>query len=230
MAQDDDTSPANLPANIKPIANKRENGNDGAKMEAASTAPVKLEEWKEQDFLNARDQGDARLISAVDERRNTRAGQAKKRKCWRRFVKRQPQDGSEALAAPARGALVRAVTAALAANNTAAAGKSLCDLFATEFSGVERLSTADIVLTALLRRDSPENEQAVLKILTANLPTAGKAQDEQQSDSLRQKMVAIVRTNGSRGCERCWQMRFWSKPFPPCRANSIYPCYASRIR
>ncbi len=113
------------------------------------------------------------------------------------LVKRQPQDGSEALAAPARGALVRAVTAALAANNTAAAGKSLCDLFATEFSGAERLSTADIVLTALLRRDSPENEQAVLKILTASLPTAGKAQDEQQSDSLRQKMVAIVRANGS---------------------------------
>ncbi len=82
---DDDTSPANLPANIKPIANKRENGNDGAKMEAASTAPVKLEEWKEQDFLNARDQGDARLISAVDERANTRAGRAKKRKCWRRL-------------------------------------------------------------------------------------------------------------------------------------------------
>jgi hypothetical protein len=194
---DEEALPAKPPVNVKLAAGKTENGKDGAKTDAAPLLPVKLDEWKEQDFLLARDKGDARLISAVDERAKHPRGTSEEAEMLAALVKRQPPAGSEALAAPVRGALVRAVTAALAANNTEAAGKSLCDLFATEFSAAQRQATADIVLTALLRRDSPESERTVLKILTANLQTAASAQDEQPSDSLRQKIIAIVRANAS---------------------------------
>jgi hypothetical protein len=194
---DDDTSPVKLPANVKPAANKMQNGDEGAKTDTAPSAPVKLDEWKEQDFLLARDKGDARLISAVGERAKHPRGTSEEAEMLAALVKRQPPAGSEALAEPARGALVRAVTAALAANNTGAAGKSLGDLFCMEFSIAERQATADIVVTALMRQESPENEQTALKILTANLQSSGSSQEEQPSDSLRQKMVAIVRANAS---------------------------------
>jgi hypothetical protein len=195
---DDDASPVKSPAIVKSVANKSANGDDDAKTDAAPSAPVKLDEWKEQDFLLARDKGDPRLISAVDERAKHPRCTSEEAEMLAALVKRKPPAGSEALVAPARGALVRAVTAALAANNTEAACKSLGDLFVAEFSPAERLGTADIVLTALMRQDSPENEQTVLEILlTANLQNAASVQDEQPSDSLRQKMVAVVRANAS---------------------------------
>ena len=215
----------------KPNSVNTDDGEDsGQRHSEAPSLPADLGKWEEQDFLQARDKGDPRLAAAVEQLAKHPRGTAAEAEMLATIVKQKPPAGSEAFAAPARGALVRAVTTALAANNTDTAGKSLGNLFVTEFSASERQATADIVLTALLRQESPEREQVVLKILAANLPTVASVQDEQPADSLLQKIIAVVARTHLRGCERRWQMRFWSKPHRPRQANSIYPCYASRIR
>ena len=94
--------------------------------------------------------------------------------------------------------VVRAVAIALGANNTEAARQTLARLLAGEFAGVDRSAVAEDAVAALLRQDSTQSEQIVLRHLVAPPSTEAEPGKPAAVAAGQDHVLAAVRTYGSR--------------------------------
>jgi hypothetical protein len=202
--QDDDQyhPPAQpIQAKPNPVVSTSDDDDSGQRHAQSPSLPAVLSQWKDADFLLARAKNDPRLTQAVEQLAKHPRSTPEEAEMLLSLLRPQTQDTSDHPAQPARIALVRAATAALAASNTDAAKKALCELFAKGLSAAERKAAAEIALAALVRDESPASQQTALKLLTesasASLPAPESAQEEQRTGAGAQKMTAIIRANAS---------------------------------
>jgi hypothetical protein len=202
--QDDDQyHPPAQPIQPKadPVVNTGDDDDIAGRHSQLPSLPAVLSEWKDADFVLARDKNDPRLFQALAQLAKHSRSTPEEAEMLLSLLRSQPPSKSDSPPQPARTALVRAVTAALAANNTDAAKKALCELFSGGLPAAERQAASEIAVASLVRDESPESQQTALKLLTesapASLPASDSAQEEQPTIASVQKMAAIVRANAS---------------------------------
>jgi flagellar biosynthesis GTPase FlhF len=169
--------------------------------------PSDLREWSDQDFLNARAEDDPRLAAAVEQRaRNPQRSTAEAEMLASLLRSRAASDAPLGEAGGKRDApasagrssdLVRAVTAALAANKTAGAWQTLAQLARGEIPLADRQTAVEGALGALLRQATPESEQLALQVLLALPEPNQQDQGKPLRDVLPRGVTAALRADAS---------------------------------
>ncbi len=174
--------------------------------------PEDFSQWRDRDYLAARSEGDPRLVQAVEARAKAPQGNMAEAELLRSLLASPPPQTNGDDEAVARsgaawtaisGPLVRAVVAALAANNTDAARQTLGQIAAGEFPSADSRSSADLhsavdtALAALVRRQTAECDQLVVQILAESRLAGGPSTPPRQSGPLGRDALAALQSGAS---------------------------------
>jgi len=160
------------------------------------TRPKNLNEWKPEDFLGAQRDGDPRLTDAIRHLAKHSVGDQDAAKLLTELLEASGTDaaGREEEENPK---FVEAAIAALAVNGTPAARRTLERLVAGTLPVANPQSAATAALKALLARNCPENEDLLLRVITApERPTKGEG-TEIDPQKLRHLAIALLETTAS---------------------------------
>jgi len=183
---DDDDSPQ--PTNSSPMSPK-------------STRPEDATQWKQNDYFSAKQDGDPRLADAVAWLGEQFAGKASAAELLAKLLESEtdnPSVKTRPRRAPAPNPrLTAAIVAALAANGTPLATKTLERLAAGELETADKQVAAAAALKALASRPGREGEDTIFRAATAPRPTGSANRTGSASPELRSTTMQLIKSTAS---------------------------------
>ena len=166
-----------------------------------STRPEDVAQWKQNDYFSAKRDGDPRLADAVAWLGDRFAGKASAAELLVKLLESETADPS-AKTRPRRPPapnpkLAEAIVAALAANGTPLATKSLERLVTGELETADKQVAAVAALKALAGRPGREGEDAIFRAATASRPADSANRTGSASPKLRSSTMELIKSTAS---------------------------------